>query len=79
LRYSGYAYNTAQVAPPAGGSSAVLAANIDAAACNFAYAEGSLGERTGTVSMILQINSLAAGGATERVRLFQQAQINNSP
>jgi hypothetical protein len=29
--------------------------------------------------MILQINSLAAGGATERVRLFQQAQINNSP
>jgi MSHA biogenesis protein MshO len=79
LRYSGYAYNTAQVAPPAGGSSAVLAANIDAAACNFAYAEGSLGERTGTVSMILQLNSLAAGGATERVRLFQQAQINNSP
>lgn len=79
LRYSGYAYNAAQVAPPVGGSSAVLAANIDTAACNFSYAEGSLGERTGTVSMILQINSVAAGGATERVRLFQQAQVNNSP
>ena len=79
LRYSGYPYNTAQLAPPVGGSSAVLAANIDTAACNFSYAEGSLGERTGTVSMILQINSVAAGGAVERVRLFQQAQVNNSP
>lgn len=79
LRYSGYPYNTVQLAPPVGGSSAVLAANIDTAACNFSYAEGSLGERTGTVSMILQINSVAAGGAIERVRLFQQAQIDNSP
>jgi MSHA biogenesis protein MshO len=79
LRYSGYAYNTAQVAPPAGGSSAVLAANIDFDACDFSYAEGSLGERTGTVWMILQINSVTAGGAVERVRLFQQAQVNNSP
>lgn len=79
VRYSGYAYNTAQVAPPAGGSSAVLAANIDQPSCNFSYAAGSLGERTGTVSMILQINSLAAGGTTERVRLFQQAQVNNAP
>ena len=79
LRYSGYPYNTAQLAPPVGGSSAVLAANVDTAACNFSYAEGSLGERTGTVSMILQINSVAAGGTIERVRLFQQAQVNNSP
>ncbi len=79
LRYSGYPYNTAQLAPPVGGSSAVLAANIDFDACDFSYAEGSLGERTGTVSMILQINSVTAGGAIERVRLFQQAQVNNSP
>lgn len=81
IRYSGYAYSTEQTLtpPPVGGSSAVLAANIDTAACNFSYAEGSLGERTGTVSMILQINSVAAGGAVERVRLFQQAQVNNSP
>lgn len=79
LRYAGYPYNAAQAAPPAGGSSAVLAANIDQPSCNFSYSEGSLGERTGTVSMILQINSLAAGGSTERVRLFQQAQVNNAP
>lgn len=78
LRYSGYAYNPAQVAPPVGGSSAILAANIDTPSCSFSYASGSLGERTGTVSIILQINSVAAG-TPERVRLFQQAQVNNAP
>ena len=79
LRYSGYAYNAAQVAPPVGGSSAILAGNIDVPSCSFSYASGSLGERTGTVSIILQINSVAAASTTERVRLFQQAQVSNAP
>jgi len=57
----------------------VLAANIDTPSCSFSYSSGSLGERTGTVSSILQINSVAAGGSVERVRLFQQAQVNNAP
>jgi MSHA biogenesis protein MshO len=79
LRYSGYAYNEPQVAPPVGGSSAVLAANVDTAACSFVYDAGSLGERNGTVSITLQINSVAAGGGVERIRLFQQAQVGNAP
>ena len=79
VRYSGYAYNEPQVAPPAGGSSAVLAGDVDTAACSFSYVSGSLGERTGTVSIVLQINSVSAGGNTERVRMFQQVQIENAP
>lgn len=79
VRYSGYAYNTAQVAPPAGGSSAVLAGNVDVGECQFVYNSASLTERIATVSIILQINSIPAGGGLERVRMFQQAQVSNAP
>jgi MSHA biogenesis protein MshO len=78
-RYSGYAYNEPQVAPPTGGSSAVLAASVDAGECSFSYTAGSLSERTGTVTIVLQINSTAAGGDVEKVRMFQQVQIGNAP
>lgn len=78
-RYSGYGYSTAQVAPPAGGSSAVLAGNVDVGECQFIYTTGALTERIATVSIILQINSTSAGGGLERVRMFQQAQVGNSP
>ena len=79
VRYSGYAYNAAQVAPPAGGSSAVLAGNVDVGECQFVYSSASLTERIATVSIILQINSIPAGGGLERVRMFQQAQVSNAP
>lgn len=80
IRYSGYSYNEPQVAPPVGGASAVLAVNIDVGDCDFNYNAGSLGERNGTVSITLQINSVVAGGVeVERVRLFQQAQVGNAP
>lgn len=79
IRYSGYAYNTAQVAPPAGGSSAVLAGNVDVANCSFSYSAGSLGERSGTVSMVLTLVRSGGAGTPEQVRLFQQAQVNNAP
>lgn len=79
LRYWGYAYNEPQVAPPIGGSSAVLAGNVDVGDCSFTYTAGSLGERTGTVSIFLSITSNALGGSVEKVRLFQQVQVNNSP
>ncbi len=78
-RYSGYAYNAAQVAPPVGGSSAVLAGNVDVGECQFVYTAGALTERIATVSIILQINSTSAGGGLERVRMFQQAQVVNTP
>ncbi len=79
VRYSGYAYNEPQVAPPVGGSSAVLASDVDVSACSFSYTAGSIGERTGTVTIVLQINSVAAGGNVEKVRMFQQVQIGNAP
>lgn len=78
VRYSGYAYNEPQVAPPVGATTtAVLATNVGD--CQFVYTAGALTERLGTVSIILQINSVSAGGDTERVRMFQQAQVSNAP
>jgi MSHA biogenesis protein MshO len=79
LRYSGYAYNASQVAPPLGGTSALLAANVDDGECQFVYTPGALTERMATVSIILQINSIPAGGGIERVRMFQQVQVSNAP
>jgi len=77
IRYSGYGYNNPQVAPPAGGSANVLAGHVGS--CQFTYTTGGLSERSGTVMMVLELVSAAAGGGTERVRLFQQAQVNNLP
>lgn len=77
LRYWGYAYSAAQVAPPAGGNSAVLASNVGD--CAFVYSTGALSERIATVSIVLQIDSIPAAGGLERVRMFQQAQLNNAP
>ncbi len=81
IRYSGYGYSTAQVAPPAGATTAVLASNVETSgtdSCQFVYAPGALSERISTVSIILPITSAVPGGV-ERVRLFQQAQVSNSP
>lgn len=80
VRYSGHGYSEPMgTMPPGSGSSAVLATNVDVGECSFSYAAGSLGERTGTVSIVLQINSVSAGGDTEKVRMFQQVQIGNAP
>lgn len=85
LRYSGYAYNTSQVAPPAGATTtAVLATHVDTTSpnpdrCQFVYTAGALSERIATVSIILPIISTPAGGGVERVRMFQQAQVSNAP
>jgi len=57
----------------------VLATNVDDAACQFVYTTGALSERIATISIILQINSAAASGSIERVRMFQQAQVSNLP
>lgn len=80
LRYSGYGYNLAQIAPPAG-SGAVLAGNVSTAAdgCNFTYTAGALSERSGTVSIVLELVRSGGAGTPERVRLFQQAQVSNAP
>ncbi|MBY0267454.1 MAG: prepilin-type N-terminal cleavage/methylation domain-containing protein [Burkholderiales bacterium] len=79
IRYWGYGYNNPQVAPPAGGSSAVLAGNVDVANCSFVYTAGSISERTGTVSIVLVLTRGGGAGTPEVVRLFQQAQVSNAP
>lgn len=83
LRYSGYGYNTPQVAPPAGATTvAVLATHVDTTSpdrCQFVYTAGALSERIATISIILPIISTPAGGGLERVRMFQQTQVSNAP
>lgn len=83
LRYSGYAYSTAQVAPPAGATTtAILAANVDTTSanrCQFVYTAGALSERIATVSIFLPIVSTSPGGNVESVRMFQQTQVSNAP
>jgi MSHA biogenesis protein MshO len=73
-RYWGYAIAPAQVAPPAGGTTALLATNVDNANCGFSYVTDSATGRTGVVALNLQITQ---GG--ESVRLFQQVHVSNVP
>ena len=73
-RYWGYPIAAAQPVPPVGGTSALLATNVNNASCNFSYAAGGATQRTGVVSLTLQIS---LGG--ESVRIFQQVHVSNVP
>ncbi len=73
-RYWGYAISAAQPVPPVGGNSALLATNVNDATCNFSYTTGGATQRTGVVSLTLQISQ-----SGESVRLFQQAHVSNVP
>lgn len=71
VRYWGYGYNAAQVAPPiAAGNNALLANNVSA--CNFVYDISN--QRNSLVAMTLTITR---GG--ESVRLYHEVHINNMP
>ena len=72
-RYWGYAIQrNPQPTPPAGGSSALLASKVSG--CSFAYSTSGSTQRTGVVSLTLQISD---GGET--VRVFQQVHVSNVP
>ena len=72
-RYWGYAIQlTPRRTPPAGGSNALLATQISG--CSFAYTASGSTQRTGVVSLTLQISD---GGET--VRVFQQVHVGNVP
>lgn len=72
-RYWGYAIQLSpQPTPPAGGSSALLASRVSG--CSFAYSTSGSTQRTGVVSLTLQISD---GGET--VRVFQQVHVSNVP
>jgi MSHA biogenesis protein MshO len=61
-----------QPTPPAGGSNALLASRVSG--CSFAYTASGSTQRTGVVSLTLQISD---GGET--VRVFQQVHVGNVP
>jgi MSHA biogenesis protein MshO len=61
-----------QPAPPAGGSTALLASSISA--CSFTYTTSGATQRTGVVAL-----SLAISQSGETVRLFQQVHVSNVP
>jgi len=69
-RYWRYGFNTAQVAPPVGGTSALLADNISA--CAIAY--NTVNQRNGLVAISLTITQ---GG--ESISLYQEIHVNNAP
>jgi MSHA biogenesis protein MshO len=71
-RYWNYGINAAQVAPPSGGSNALLATRV--AACTFSYEPNELLARYGTVAVRL---ALSADGET--VNLHAQAHVSNVP
>ncbi len=74
-RYWGYAITAAQPTPPSGGTSALLADQIDpSAGCGFAYDPSIANTRTGLVSLQLVLTS-----SGESVRLFHQVHVNNVP
>ena len=73
-RYWGYAIAPAQPVPPAGGSNALLATNVNVATCRFSYATASGAARTGVAAVTLEFSQ-----AGESVRLFQQVHVNNVP
>jgi MSHA biogenesis protein MshO len=70
-RYWGYAIVAAQAAPPAGGSSAMLADRVTA--CDFSYTAGAA-SRAGLVTLRL---TLARDG--ESVTLYHAVHVSNVP
>lgn len=69
-RYWGYGFKLAQLAPPTGGSSALLADSISA--CSITY--NNVNQRNGLVAISL---TLTSGG--ENISLYHEIHVNNSP
>ncbi|OGS93479.1 MAG: hypothetical protein A2061_07995 [Gallionellales bacterium GWA2_59_43] len=77
-RWQGYAIQAAQpVALPAGGTSALLAANVSN--CNFAYDGFVVAQRTGLVTMRLGITEATSNGGSEAVTLYSATHVSNQP
>jgi MSHA biogenesis protein MshO len=68
VRYWGYGFNTAQVAPPISGSSALLASKISA--CSITY--NAINQRDGLIAISLTI---LEGG--DSISLYQEIHVNN--
>ena len=71
-RYWNYGFWAVQPAPPAGGSSALLATNVSA--CSFVYDANVVAQRSGLVTMRLTITQ--SGGS---VALYSATHVSNVP
>ena len=74
LRYDGYAVTAAQVVPPVGGTSIVIAGNVQD--CEFQYLPGTA-QRNAVVSIAVMLADPKA--TEERIRLIRQLHIGNAP
>src|SRR5712691_11678811 len=73
-RYWGYGIVDPQPTPPVTPNNALLASNV--AACSFTYATSGVAQRTGVVSLSLQIQE---SGSADSIWLFQQVHVTNVP
>jgi MSHA biogenesis protein MshO len=71
-RYWNYGIVDPQPTPPATPNNALLASDV--AACSFTYATSGVAQRTGVVTLSLQIQQ-----SGELIRLFQQVHVTNVP
>ncbi len=76
-RYWGYNINAAQVDPPSGGSSAVLADRVDRCGNLFNYSEGNSTKRSGLVILSLSLRS--RNGTDPAITLVHQVHVDNTP
>ncbi|MGQ0586751.1 MAG: PilW family protein [Gammaproteobacteria bacterium] len=74
LRYDGYTATVAQAVPPVGGTSMVVAGNVQD--CEFQYAPGTA-QRNAVVSIVVVLAD--AGATEERIRLIRQIHVGNAP
>ncbi|MEO8119412.1 MAG: prepilin-type N-terminal cleavage/methylation domain-containing protein [Rhodoferax sp.] len=72
-RFVNYGFNAAQVSPPVGGASAIVATGVTA--CRFSYDATAIAARAGLVSMAL---TLLSSGA-EAVSLSHSVHVDNLP
>ena len=71
-RHWNYGFLAAQPAPPAGGTSALLATNVSS--CSFIYDANVVAQRSGLVTMRLTITN-----SGESVSLYNAAHVSNVP
>jgi MSHA biogenesis protein MshO len=76
-RYWGYTIPASQAAPPAGGSSAVIATGV--ASCSFLYDTSISAQGAGLVSMNLRLSMQDSQGATETISLYHAVHVSNVP
>ncbi len=76
-RFTGYGFNSSQVSPPTGGSSAILATGVTA--CKFSYEAFAVAARAGLVSMSLTLSATLPSSGTESVTLYHSVHVDNLP